>query len=91
MPSPGIVVTTETPGRRLVLATTSPTYTPPPLGGLHIGLRMVVAHLSHTFSPPPDPAGREQWRGPNHVSSPVLELERLEERRAELQTEIRNR
>ena len=89
-PSPGTVVDTED-GRRLVLASTAPTYTPPPLGGLHSGLRMVVADLTQTFSPPPDPACGDQWRGPDYVPSPVAELERLEARRAELEAEIRYR
>ena len=90
-PSPDAVETGDETGRRLVLAATSPTYTPPPLGGLHRGLRMVVADLSHTFTPPPDPACGDQWRGPDYVPSPVAELERLEARRAELQEELRNR
>lgn len=90
-PSPGAVVASEGRGRRLVLASTSPTYTPPPLGGLHQGLRMVVADLTQTFSPPPDPACGDQWRGPDYVPSPVAELERLEVRRAELQAELRDR
>ena len=71
--------------RRLVLASTSPTYTPPPLGGLHPGLRMVVADLSQTYSPPPVRACGDQWRGPDYVPSPVAELERLEARKCELE------
>ena len=86
-PSPGTVVDMED-GRRLVLASTTPTYTPPPLGGLHSGLRMVVADLTQTFSPPPDPACGEQWGGPDYVPSPLAELERLEARRAKLEAEI---
>ena len=90
-PSPDTVVTTDIAGRRLVLAATDPTYTPPPVGGLHGGLRMVVADLTQTYSPPPDPACGDQWRGPDYVPTPVAELERLEARKAELQEEIRER
>ncbi len=90
-PSPGTVVHTEERGRRLVLASTIPTYTPPPVGGLHSGLRMVVADLTQTFSPPPDRACGDQWRGPDYVPTPVAELERLEVRKRELELEIRDR
>ena len=90
-PSPEAVITTDNVGRRLVLAATSPTYTPPPVGSLHRGLRMVVADLSNTFSPPPDPACGDQWRGPDYVPTPIAELERLEVRRLQLQEEIRSR
>ena len=89
--SPGAVTTPVTQGRILVLAATSPVYTPLPIGDLHSGLRMVVADLTQTFSPPPDPACGDQWRGANYVPTPVAELERLEEQRRELETEIRNR
>ena len=51
VPEEGTVVVTEAgTGLRLVLATTSPTYTPPPMGGLHSGLRMW--HARHTLPHP---------------------------------------
>ena len=86
-PSPGTVVQTEGRGRRLVLAFKAPTYTLPPLGGLHSGLRMVVADLMQTFSPPPDWPCGDQWRGPDYAPTPVAELERLEARKLELEAE----
>ena len=90
-PSLSTVTSQEIQGRRLVLAATSPTYTPPPIGDLPSSLRMVVADLTQIFSLPPDPACGDQWRGVNYVHTPVAELERLEERRRELETEIPNR
>ena len=90
-PSLGAVPTPETQGRRLVLAATYPTYTPSPISDLHSGLRMVVADLTQTFSPPPYPVSGDQWRGANYVPTPVAELERLEEWRRELETEVRDR